>query len=71
MVTGKLEGMTRQDAEDMIRQQGGKTGSSVTKGTNYLVVGEKPGSKLTRAEQMGTAVLDQAGFEALLAGSEV
>ena len=68
VVTGKLEGMTRYDAESMIRQQGGKASSSVTKQTNYLVVGEKPGSKLSKAQQLGVVILDQQQFEEMLTG---
>ncbi len=68
VVTGKLDGMTRQEAESLIRQHGGNADSSVTKSTDYLVVGEKPGSKLTRAKQLGTEILDQEQFEALIAG---
>ena len=68
VVTGKLEGMTRDEAESLIRQHGGNAGSSVTKSTDYLVVGGKPGSKLTRAQKLGTEILDQEQFEALIAG---
>ncbi len=68
VVTGKLEGMTRHDAESMIRQQGGNASSSVTRQTNYLVVGEKPGSKLSKAQQLGVAVLNQQQFEQMLTG---
>ena len=67
VVTGKLEGMTRHDAESMIRQQGGNASSSVTRQTNYLVVGEKPGSKLSKARQMGVAILNQQQFQQMLA----
>ena len=68
VVTGKLEGMTRYDAESLIRQQGGKASSSVTKQTNYLVVGEKPGSKLSKAQKLGVVILDQQQFEEMLTG---
>ena len=67
VVTGKLEGMTRYDAESMIRQQGGNASSSVTRQTNYLVVGEKPGSKLSKAQKLGVTILDQQQFEQMLA----
>ena len=68
VVTGKLEGMSRQEAEVLIRKHGGSAGSSVTKSTDYLVVGAKPGSKLARATQLKTKILDQEQFEALIAG---
>ena len=68
VVTGKLEGMTRYDAESMIRDQGGKPSSLVTKGTSLLVVGEKPGSKLTKAKQLGVRVMTQGEFANFLKG---
>ena len=66
VVTGKLDGMTRQDAEAMIFDHGGNPASSVTRSTDYLVVGKKPGSKLSKAKQLGTEILDQDQFKALL-----
>ena len=66
VVTGTLEGMTRQDAEAMIFHHGGKPSSSVTRSTDYLVVGKKPGSKLAKAKLLGTEILDQDQFKALL-----
>ena len=68
VVTGKLEGMTRIDAEDIIRAHGGKASSAVTRSTDYLVVGEKPGSKLNKARQFGVIVLEQNEFQELLEG---
>ena len=50
----------------MIFHHGGKPSSSVTKSTDYLVVGKKPGSKLAKAKLLGTEVLDQNQFKALL-----
>ncbi len=66
VVTGKLEGMSRNDAQMLIVQNGGKTSSSVTKSTDYLVVGEKPGSKLTKANEFGVTVIDQNQLYALI-----
>ena len=60
--------MTRYDAESLIRQQGGNASSSVTKQTNYLVVGDKPGSKLSKAQKLGVVILDQQQFEEMLTG---
>ena len=68
VVTGKLDTMDRRDAEAMVREHGGKAGSSITKGTDYLVVGEKPGSKLAKAEQLGVPVLSELEFIAMLSG---
>ncbi len=62
VVTGKLTGMTRDEAESAIRGRGGKTGSAVSRNTNYLVVGEKPGSKLKKAKELGVEILDEDAF---------
>lgn len=70
VVTGRLESMSRGEAEDLVRAKGGKVGSSVTRGTDYLVVGAEAGSKLTKAQQLGTKVLDESAFRALLEGGE-
>ena len=67
VVTGKLDGMTRVDAEMLIQQNGGSTSSSVTRVTNYLVVGDKPGSKLARAGKLGIPVIDQDELNDLIA----
>jgi DNA ligase (NAD+) len=70
VVTGSLEGFDRQGAEDAIRAAGGKAAGSVSKKTDYLVAGENAGSKLTRAQELGVRVLDEAAFRRLLAGEE-
>ena len=62
VVTGKLATMTRTDAEAVVRQHGGKAASSVTKSTTYLVVGEKPGSKLDKANSLGVPTLSESEF---------
>ncbi|HEX5139339.1 MAG TPA: NAD-dependent DNA ligase LigA [Dehalococcoidia bacterium] len=66
VVTGSLTQWSRNEVEAMIKRLGGAVGSSVTKKTNYLVAGENPGSKLTKAQEYGTTVLDEDGFKALL-----
>jgi DNA ligase (NAD+) len=68
VVTGTLEGFSRQEAEEAIRSAGGKVSGSVSKKTDYLVAGESAGSKLTKAQELGVPVLDEAGFRRLLAG---
>ncbi len=68
VVTGTLEGFTRQEAEEAIRAAGGKPGGSVSKKTDYLVAGESAGSKLTKAQELGVPVLDVEGFRRVLAG---
>jgi DNA ligase (NAD+) len=70
VLTGGLEGFTREGAEAEIEARGGKVTSSVSKKTNYVVVGENPGSKLTKAEQLGVPLLDQAAFRTLLEKGE-
>jgi DNA ligase (NAD+) len=66
VLTGGLETLTREDAEAAIKARGGKVTGSVSKKTSYVVVGENPGSKLAKAEQLGTTILDEAGFKELL-----
>jgi DNA ligase (NAD+) len=67
VVTGTLEGFSRQEAEEAIRAAGGKPAGSISKKTDYLVAGESAGSKLTRAQELGVPVLDEAGFRRVLA----
>jgi DNA ligase (NAD+) len=68
VVTGRLETMSRNEAEDRIRELGGKIGSSVSKGTDYLVVGAEAGTKLQKAEKLGTKQLTEEEFAKLLEG---
>ena len=69
VVTGTLEGISRQEAEDAIRAAGGKPAGSVSKKTDYLVAGESAGSKLAKAQELGVTVLDEDAFRELLGGS--
>ena len=62
VVTGKLENFTRSTINDKISSIGATAGSSVTKKTNYLICGEKPGSKLTKAEELGIPILTEQEF---------
>ena len=68
VVTGTLEGFSREEAEAAIRGAGGKAAGSVSKTTDYLVAGEGGGSKLAKAQEAGVRVVDEAGFRRLLAG---
>jgi DNA ligase (NAD+) len=67
VLTGTLPSLTRDDATDLIVAAGGKVTGSVSKKTDYVIAGEEPGSKLTKAEQLGVAILDEAGLRKLLA----
>ncbi len=66
VLTGSLERLSRDEAAAAIAAHGGKVTNSVSKRTSYVVVGESPGSKFAKAEQLGVAVLDEAAFERLL-----
>ena len=68
VVTGTLSGFSRPEAEEAIRAAGGHPASSVSAKTDYLVAGEKAGSKLAKAEQLGVPVLDEEAFRKLLGG---
>lgn len=68
VLTGKLEGLTRDEAAEMIVARGGKTSSSVSKKTDYVVAGSDAGSKLDKAEALGVTVLDEAAFLLLVGG---
>ncbi|VXB84370.1 NAD-dependent DNA ligase LigA [Nocardioides sp. AX2bis] len=67
VVTGSLEGYSRDSAKEAILSRGGKASGSVSKKTDFVVVGENAGTKAEKAEQLGVPVLDEAGFTALLA----
>ena len=66
VVTGSLEGFTRDGAKEAILSRGGKASGSVSKKTDYVVVGENAGSKETKARDLGLTILDEAGFVRLL-----
>ena len=67
VVTGTLEGHTREQAHAALEARGAKVAGSVSGRTSFVVAGASPGSKVTKAEQLGVPVLDEAGFERLLA----
>ena len=67
VVTGSLESFTRDGVDEAITLHGGKSSGSVSKKTNYVVVGDSPGSKAAKAEELGVRVLNEAQFKQLLA----
>jgi DNA ligase (NAD+) len=66
VITGKLESMSRPEAEEKIKELGGVAKSDVTRKTDYLVVGADPGSKLERAREMGIKIINESEFFKLL-----
>jgi DNA ligase (NAD+) len=66
VLTGTLPTLTREEATQMIMSAGGRVTGSVSRKTNYVVAGESPGSKLSQAEKLGVAVLDETGLRGLL-----
>jgi DNA ligase (NAD+) len=69
VVTGRLERRSRQQVESLIKELGGHVADAVSKKTDYLVVGEDAGSKLARAEKLGTRIIDEDEFDKLIAVS--
>ena len=66
VATGKLEHFTRDGINSKIISLGATAGSSVTRNTNYLICGEKPGSKLTKARELGIPVLTEQEFLSMI-----
>lgn len=66
VVTGSLENFSRDGVTEAITERGGKAASSVSKKTDYVVVGDAPGSKAAKAEELGVQILNEAEFIALL-----
>jgi DNA ligase (NAD+) len=66
VLTGSLESMSRNEAEEMILKQGGRTSSSVSKNTNFVVCGRDPGSKLDKAKKLGIDILSENEFRKMI-----
>jgi DNA ligase (NAD+) len=66
VITGRLERFSRDAAESLVKRNGGAVSSSVSKKTSYVVVGAEPGSKLAKARELGSEILDEDAFVALL-----
>lgn len=62
VITGSFEGFSRDEAEAMVRKAGGKTSGTVSKKTGFVLAGEKPGSKLAAAKELGVPVIDEVEF---------
>lgn len=68
--TGSLSGFTREEARRLVESRGGRVASTVSRGVDYVVVGQDPGSKLQRARELGVPVLSEEEFRALVGASE-
>lgn len=66
VLTGSLELFTRKEAEDIIEKLGGKTSSSVSKKTDYVLAGEEAGSKLTKAQSLGINIISETDFKEMI-----
>ena len=62
VLTGTLQNMTRDEAEELIKSMGGRTSSSVSKNTTYVLLGENPGSKYEKALKLGVIILTEDQF---------
>ena len=66
VLTGTLEKYTREEASNIIEKFGGKTSSSVSKKTDYVLAGEEAGSKFIKAQNLGVKIITEAEFEELI-----
>ena len=70
VITGTLPGMSREEAAQLVEQNGGKVTGSVSKKTSFLLAGEAAGNKLTKAQQLGIPVLSLEELQAKLSATE-
>ena len=71
VLTGTLQNMTRDEASELIRKMGGKTASSVSKNTSYVIAGENAGSKLDKAQKLGVIILNENEFLKMTEGKNI
>jgi len=68
VLSGTLPSLTRDEVTAMIEAAGGKTSGSVSKKTDFVLVGDKAGAKLAKAQELGVAIVDEAQFRKILGG---
>ena len=66
LFTGALEGMSRNEAKDLVEARGGEIASSAGKGVDYVVAGKDPGSKYAKARELGLTIIDEEEFKKLV-----
>ena len=66
VITGTLPTLSREQAKELIEAQGGKVTGSVSSKTDYLLAGERAGRKLSKAEKLGVAIVDEAGLRGMI-----
>ena len=66
VLTGTLETMSREQASELIERHGGKTSSSVSKKTDYVLAGEEAGSKLKKAQDLGITIINEQQFKEMI-----
>ena len=70
VLTGTMENMTRRQAKERIAAAGGKVSGSVSRNTDFVVVGESAGSKLAKARELGVHIIDEVAFREMLGQRE-
>ena len=65
-MTGTLPNLSREQATKLVRRAGGKVVNSVSKKTDYLIAGDSPGTKLAKAQELGTEVIDEDALRGLI-----
>ena len=70
LFTGSLNEMSRDEAKVRVKERGGKVASQISRKVTHVIVGDKPGSKLKKARELGFKILDEKDFAELLAGND-